>query len=344
MKMFLNGFGRISIISFISFAVSLLFMGCGSSAGISNNGATTVINVNGSSVSVDMSKAISVELEKNYSASNGIEFSLFKVMESDKLQTVGGGGSYYKANDGTKYIDVIITLDNNGSDEFSVRDKIKAYFEAGDGTKYEKPLCAVETRDDSLDQFGTIKPLAKNKVHIGYSVPSNVENGRAYFGFGEELFVIDYDSKIAISNKTSISMNQEVKSEDVASFELLRTDFTTDVLPPNTSGFYTHYEVSNPSNDVYFVVYCNLTNMSSSGIRSDKMISIKAIFDGKYEYKANMALEEKDGTGFDYSSITSIDPLETRKGVFMFEVPKKVKDMNYELSIYFYGKEYSYSK
>ena len=59
---------------------------------------------------------------------------------------------------------------------------------------------------------------------------------------------------------------------------------------------------------------------------------------------SEMVLEEKDGTGFDYSNITNINPLETRKAVFMFEVPKKVQEMNYELSIYFYGNEYFYKK
>ena len=55
------------------------------------------------------------------------------------------------------------------------------------------------------------------------------------------------------------------------------------------------------------------------------MISVKAIFDGKYEYSANMALEATDGAGFDYANITNVKPLETRKAVFMFEVPKRFK-------------------
>ncbi len=114
-----------------------------------------------------------------------------------------------------------------------------------------------------------------------------------------------------------------------------------DVLPPNTSGYYTHYPIDDPANDIYFVVYCNLTNISASDIGADDMISIKVIFDGKYEYTANMCLEEKDGAGFDYANITNIAPLETRKGIFMFEVPKRVQDMSVELSIYFYGNEYS---
>jgi hypothetical protein len=124
-------------------------------------------------------------------------------------------------------------------------------------------------------------------------------------------------------------------ANDVASFKLLETKYTADVLPSNASGYYRHYPVDDPSNDIYFVVYCDLTNISTSSIGADDMISIKAIFDGKYEYNANMALEEKDGTGFDYASITSIAPLETRRGVFMFEVPKSVQDMSLELYIYF---------
>lgn len=175
-------------------------------------------------------------------------------------------------------------------------------------------------------------------------MPTNIQAGKGYIQLGDDLFSVEYDVNVEVSSKISVSMDQEIKLEDVASFMLLDTNYTADVLPPNTSGFYTHYPIDDPANDIYFVVYCNLTNISASDIGADDMISMKAIFDGKYEYNANMALEEKDGTGFDYANITSIAPLETRKGVFMFEVPKSVQDMSVELSIYFYGNEYSYIK
>ena len=290
------------------------------------------------------SKITTVQQGKKYTTSNKIEFELFKIKTGDKLQAVSGEGSYYNAENGNNYVDVVITLTNNGEKDFSIKNGIKAYFQTKDGTKYESFLAAVESRDDYLDNWGEVNPLGTGKVHIGYKVPSDVSKGKAYFSINDENFVVDYDASVDVSSKTSVNMNQEISADGTGKFKLLSTKYTADVLPPNTSGYYTHYPVDDPTNDIYLVVYCDLTNDSSAAIRSDKMMSMKVIFDGKYEYSSNMVLEEKDGTGFDYSNITNINPLETRKAVFMFEVPKKVQEMNYELSIYFYGNEYSYKK
>lgn len=327
----------------------VLLVGCGSSSNnIGNGGEGSSSNNAGNGAEkeedINTSSAKLVELGGSYSVANNIEFSLYKVKSADKLQAVSGKGSYYTADSGMSYADVVISLTNNGSGNLSVRDNFKVFFESADGTRYKDALIVVEDRDDYLNQFGFIKPLASNKVHIGYKLPSNVVKGKAYFEINDDLFAIDYDSSVEISNKVTISMNNLITVDDVASFKLLSTKFTADVLPPNTSGFYSHYAVDDPANDIYFVVYSDLTNESASAIRADDMISVRAIFDGKFEYNANMALEEKDGTGFDYANITSVQPLETRKAVFMFEVPKKVQDKDYELSIYFYGNEYSLSK
>ncbi len=343
---------RVKYVLTIVSITAVLVAGCGKTSTTpaadktqeTNTEDTTQNQVDDAEDAAKTSDAKTVEIGNDYSTSSNIDFSLFKIITSNKLECLGGGSLYYEADSGYNFADVVLEITNNDSSEFSARDGINAFFESGDGTRYDNTLIAIESSGDNLDQFGSIKPLATDKVHIGYKIPVDVTSGKAYFGFGDDLFVVDYDSSSEVSNKTSIKMNQEVVVDDVASFKLLGTDFTADVLPPNTSGFYTHYEVDDPSNDIYFVVYCDLANNSSSSIRADDMISIRAIFDGKYEYNCNMALEAKDGEGFDYANITSIDPLESRKGVFMFEVPKKVQDMDYELSLYFYGNEYSYSK
>lgn len=328
---------------------AMLLAGCGTtnaSDGPDNTGSAGLASASASQkgdISAKNGKTVSVKLGEDYSTDNGTSFNLFKVVTSGKLQSVSGQGSYYEADNGYNFIDIVINLTNNGTDDLSVSDDMSGYFEGSDGTQYNNPLIAVEDRDDHITEYNPIKPLATSKVHIGYKVPNNITTGTAYFSIMGELYSVDYDASVDISSKTSVSMNQEITVDDVASFELLGTNYTADVLPPNTSGFYTHYPIDDPSNNVYFVVYCNLTNYSSSAIRADDMISVKAVFDGKYKYTANMVLEEKDGTGFDYASITSIDPLEARKGVFMFDIPKKVQDMNCELSIYFYGNEYSFN-
>lgn len=288
--------------------------------------------------------ATTIVIGSSYSTSKDLELSIFKITTSNKLQCISGQGPYYEADSGKNYVDIVLNVANNGNADLTPRDDIIAYFISSDGTQYDDVLIAVETSDDRIDQWGEINPLSTKKVHIGYKLPTNLQEGTGYIQFGDDLFSVVYDANVEISSKISISINQEIEIEDVASVKLLDTKYTADVLPPNTSGYYTHYPVDDPSNDIYFVVYCDLTNISTSAIGADDMISIKAIFDGKYEYNANMALEEKDGTGFDYASITSIAPLETRKGVFMFEVPKKVQDMSFELSIYFYGNEYTCTK
>jgi predicted small lipoprotein YifL len=305
---------------------------------------TSVADTDESSSVIQNTENKAITVGNSYSTSNDLEISIFKIITSDKLQVVKGDGSYFEADSGTNYVDVVLNVTNNGSEDLSPNDDITAYFISSDGIQYDDVLIAVETSDDRIDQWGTVNPLSTKKVHIGYKLPTNLQTGKGYIQFGNELFSIEYDASVEISSKISISMNQEIEVEDVASFKILETNYTADVLPPKTSGLYTHYSIDDPSNDIYFVVYCDLTNISTSNIDADDMISMKAIFDGKYQYDANMALEKKDGTGFDYANITSITPLETRKGVFMFEVPKNVQDMSFELSIYFYGNEYSCTK
>lgn len=305
-------------------AVVVLLVGCGTvSPGNNKN-----------------NNAQNVELNGSYTASDGLVFTLFKVKTTDKLESIAADNFYWTSEKGFTYADVVISLTNTGSEEFSAIDDINAFFESTDGTKYEDVLVAVEA--DHLDQFATIKPLATNKIHIGYQIPTDITKGKAYFDFDGDLFVVDYDADVEVSNKTAIVVNQEITADDAATFKLLRTVFTNDVLPPDTSGFYEHYPVADPSNNTFFVAYCDITNVSTAAIEANKMISAKAIFDGKYEYTSKIFLEAKDGTGFDLS-YTSVTPLETRRALFVFEVPKKVQDMNPELVLYFYGDEYSCS-
>lgn len=125
----------------------------------------------------------------------------------------------------------MIDLTNNGTEDISVSDDMAGYFESSDGTQYNNPLIAVEDRDDYLDQYSSIKPLTTSKVHIGYTVPTDITTGTAYFSIMGELYSVDYDASVDISSKTSVSMNQEITVDDVASFELLGTNYTADVLP-----------------------------------------------------------------------------------------------------------------
>ena len=327
---------------------AMLLVGCGTTVTSDKPENTSNINLANADkfqeteVTVDKGKAVSVKLGNDYSTNNDVEFTLFKIVTSDKLQAASGKGPYTKADNGYNFIDIVFDLTNSGTKDFSVSDNITGSFEGSDGVQYSDLRIVVEDQDNSIYGSDFIKPLATSRVHIGYIVPSSVATGNAYLGFMDNLYVINYDVNIDISTKIAILMNQEVTVDDIASFELLGTNYTEDVLPTDTAHCYSHYPVGDPTNNIYFVVYCNITNYSSSAKIADDMISMKVIFDGKYEYTAKMDVEKRNGTSFD-SSITNVSPLETRKGVFMFDVPKKVQNMDYDLLIYSYGNEYSYN-
>lgn len=331
----------ISILIIITIFASML-AGCGSSGSSSSKKKSKKSDDDeNTSDTVKSSRGKDVELGKEYKTSNGLEFTLFKISTSKKLQALGGGSNYYDADEGCNYVDVVLTLTNNGSEELDVDEDINAYFKTDIKTQYDDTIIAIETNDSYLRTYEPLKPLSTAKLHIGYVIPEDITEGRAYIEFGEDIFTVEYDASKDVSNKKEVSLNEVIKVEDVASFKILSTTFTTDVLPPNTSGYYYHYPIDDPSSDIYFVVYCDLSNYASTATDSDDMISIRAIFDGKYEYTARMVLEKKDGTGFDFGE--NINPLETRKAVYMFEVPQTVQDMDCELSIYFYGNEYSFT-
>ena len=131
-----------------------LLAGCGSTSTSDNP------NNAGSSKKGD----VSVTLGNDYSTDNGTSFDLFKVVTSGKLQSVSGQGSYYEADSGYNFIDFVIDLTNNGTEDISVSDDMAGYFESSDGTQYNNPLIAVEDRDDYLDQYSSIKPLTTSKV------------------------------------------------------------------------------------------------------------------------------------------------------------------------------------
>lgn len=97
----------------------------------------------------DASKATVVSFGNDYSSSSGLEFDIFKIVTSEKLQGVGVR-DYYNANSGKNYVDVILNVTNNGT-EYLYDDDIKAYFVSDDEKRYVDYLIVTEI--DSYDSF-----------------------------------------------------------------------------------------------------------------------------------------------------------------------------------------------
>lgn len=117
-------------------------------------------------------------------------------------------------------------------------------------------------------------------------------------------------------------------------------EYTDDLLPSNTSGAYSHYDIDNSSN-TYLVAKFDITNYMSSEKDCDTFIGIKALYLDKYTYTGFVVVEDDDGKGF--SSYEDISPLSTRHFYYLIEVPKTVVENDVTLTISFNGKEYTYT-
>lgn len=108
-------------------------------------------------------------------------------------------------------------------------------------------------------------------------------------------------------------------------FYIIDHEFTQDLLPPNRGGFYTHYQVED-TNNVYLVVNLNVKNVAQINLGADTIANVEIIYDNKYTYSSFPVLEKKDGTGYDYSNITDIAPLTSRKMCYLAEMPLEARD------------------
>lgn len=149
---------------------------------------------------------------------------------------------------------------------------------------------------------------------------------------------------VIIADEAPLSSNTEWKDypeltqdtalikEDYAELTLQGASFTKKVAPPKASGFYTYYEVK--SNDkVYVHVPISFKNLMTIGKAADEALSVKLIYDNKYEYRSFSFVEENGGSDFTYSNITNIDPLTSKNLHYLIEVPTEVQDSDAEVAI-----------
>ena len=129
----------------------------------------------------------------------------------------------------------------------------------------------------------------------------------------------------ATKEESIIELNKKVVVPDFAEITLTKTNFTSKVVPPKPSGYYSYYEVKDASN-IYLETVLNVKSLLTSGKSSDEFASIQVIYDEKYKYNRFSTIEESGGTDFTYTSITRIEPLKNGVLHFISELPKEASE------------------
>ena len=144
------------------------------------------------------------------------------------------------------------------------------------------------------------------------------------------------------SNNNGDVTPQENKSQTVKPGDMIVTDYieikinsvelTYDVVPDDTSGFYTHYPAD--TGNVYIAVDASVTNKAKQNLECDKIGKIIADYNNGYTYSGFIVVKDSN-TGFTYANITDIDPLETKSIKWLIECPEEVETSSNPLFLEF---------
>ena len=151
--------------------------------------------------------------------------------------------------------------------------------------------------------------------------------------------------KAAMGNPGAGKADAEKKEiADFAELTIQGAKFANKITPPNPDSFYSYYEVKDASN-TYFDTVIKVKSLLTEGKSADEFVSVKVVYDNKYEYNAFSTIEDKGGADFTYTNITSIEPLKTGTLHFIAEVPAEVaKDKKpIQVIVSTNGEDYTYT-
>lgn len=119
---------------------------------------------------------------------------------------------------------------------------------------------------------------------------------------------------------------------DGMEIEIRKIEFSYDVLPDDTSSFYTHYEADKGA--VYIHIDTEVKNLSKQNLKCEDILSVKANYNNGYTYNSQV-IPEDSSTGFTYAIITSIDPLKSLGIRFIISCPEEVEESDNPLYLIF---------
>lgn len=145
-----------------------------------------------------------------------------------------------------------------------------------------------------------------------------------------EVFKDEEDTKINVkifpaesrlsSKIIDIKLGDTIKTSEYE-FTLNQVEFTYEVLPPNTSGWYTSYPAD--KGKVYINVVAHMKNLMKRDIRIEELYTSSATYANNYKYQGFTIVADDDG--FDYNdNYTAATPLETVKTHMLIECPEEV--------------------
>lgn len=285
---------------------------------------------------------VTIELGKTYTVEDYIEFTLFKITTTKKVAASMGDDIHFEnQNANESYVDIVLDIKNISTDPLSSNDLLTASAEDKNSNHFANTLYGIETNDSThISQYEQIASLSTARFHCALSLPDSSTELTVTLDINGDPFTLDYTFGEIVRNATALKEGDTVEVKDYATMTFGGIEYTDDLLPSNTSGAYSHYQIDDASN-TYLVVKFDITNYQSIAKRESTFVGVTAQYMNKYSYTGFVVVEDSDQKG--YSLYEDIEPLTTRKFCYLFEIPKTVIENEVALTIAFGGQEYTYN-
>lgn len=178
-------------------------------------------------------------------------------------------------------------------------------------------LCAIAL----LAACGSNDEAQKSSANEGNKTNENANNEEA----SNEDVVSSEPTKVKEEPKIQqIQIGETIVVDDYAEMTVKNNVFGKVINPPNPGSFYSYYE-NKESDQIYFDTTIAIKSLLTSKKSSDEFVSVKIIYDDKYEYTSFATIEDKGGSDFTYPNITAIEPLQTGVLHFLASLPTEVE-------------------
>lgn len=134
-----------------------------------------------------------------------------------------------------------------------------------------------------------------------------------------ELTIIPDNMRVS-SKVEKINVGDFIITDDYE-FTLKNVEFTYEVLPKNTSGYYRYYPAD--SGKVYIHVEAAVKNTMQRDIKISELFTAKAVYDGEYMYSGFVVVDD-DARFLDSDLYAAAAPLETCGAHALIECPEEV--------------------
>lgn len=256
--------------------------------------------------------------------------------------------TYYEVKDPNKiYVHTIVSIKNLKGNDLDA-DKALNIKVVYDGQYEYSGFSTIEDTgggDFTYTNISSIAPLTTRVLHFLNEVPLEVKdsgkpmkivvsaNGKMLSSLGvptagNQVVKVADDTLINENtlwqSYTPVAINTPVSVAGYADLIISKAEIVSRINPPKPRSYYTYYEVKD-NNLRYAHLVVNFKNTMTIGKDADEALSVRLVYDNKYEYDGFSCIEEDGGGDFTYSNITRIDPLTSGNVHYLIEIPAEIE-------------------